>query len=281
MNRNIELHLLSPAKLNLFLHVLRRRADGYHELQTLFQLLDYGDELTFKTYRNGILELHQKSEDKTRSSPYSQNLIIKAARLLQQESGDPKLGVKICLNKRIPMGAGLGGGSSNAATTLKALNRLWECDLSGEELKALAFKLGADVPFFLEGKSAWGEGLGEKLQPVELEKNWFMVITPNCSVPTGHIFSNENLTRNTQAIKMADFLAGGTTNDCEPVTRALYPEVDEAFCWLEGHADTRMSGTGSSVFAKFHNREQAEYVLELLPSHMRGFVAEGINSLSV
>ena len=156
MNRNIELHLLSPAKLNLFLHVLRRRADGYHELQTLFQLLDYGDELTFETYRNGILELHQKSEDQTRSSPYSQNLIIKAARLLQQESGDPKLGVKICLNKRIPMGAGLGGGSSNAATTLKALNRLWECDLSGEELKALAFKLGADVPFFLEGKSAWG-----------------------------------------------------------------------------------------------------------------------------
>ena len=280
MNHNIESHL-SPAKINLFLHVLRRRADGYHELQTLFQLLDYGDELTFETNRDGILELHQKSADTTRPHPYSQNLIIKAARLLQQESGNPMLGAKICLNKRIPMGAGLGGGSSNAATTLKTLNRLWKCKLSGERLKSLAFQLGSDVPFFLQGKSAWGEGQGEKLQPVELEKNWFAVITPNCSVSTGHIFSNENLTRNTQAIKMADFLAGGTKNDCEPVTRALYPEVDEAFCWLEGHADTRMTGTGSSVFAEFQKREQAEDVLKLLPNHMRGFVAEGINSLSV
>ena len=280
MNHNIESHL-SPAKINLFLHVLRRRADGYHDLQTLFQLLDYGDELTFETNRDGILELHQKFSDKTQAHPYSQNLIIRAARLLQQKSDDSKLGVKICLNKRIPMGAGLGGGSSNAATTLKALNRLWECDLSKEELKALALQLGADVPFFLEGKSAWGEGLGEKLQPVKLEKSWFAVITPNCSVSTAHIFSNENLTRNSQAIKMADFLAGGTKNDCEPVTRALYPEVDEAFCWLEGHADTRMTGTGASVFAEFHNREEAEDVLELLPNHMRGFVAAGINSLSV
>ena len=209
------------------------------------------------------------------------NLIIKAARLLQQESGDPKLGAKIYLNKRIPVGAGLGGGSSNAATTLKTLNKLWDCGLSMEELKTLALKLGADVPFFVEGKSAWGEGLGEKLQPVELEKNWFAVVTPNCAVSTRHIFSNENLTRNTQAIKMADFLAGGAKNDCEPVTRALYPEVDEAFCWLEGHADTRMTGTGSSVFAKFQKKEQAEEVLELLPNHMRGFIAEGINSLSV
>ena len=280
MNHNIESHL-SPAKINLFLHVLRRRADGYHDLQTLFQLLDYGDELTFENNKDGILELHQKSSDKTRAHPYSQNLIIKAARLLQQESGDAKLGAKICLNKRIPIGAGLGGGSSNAAITLKTLNKLWECDLSEGELKVLALKLGADVPFFLEGKSAWGEGLGEKLQPVELEKNWFAVITPNCSVSTAHIFSNENLTRNSQAIKMADFLAGGTKNDCEPVTRALYPEVDEAFCWLEGYADARMTGTGASVFAKFQNKEQAEGVLELLPNHMRGFVAAGINSLSV
>ena len=280
MNQKIESHL-SPAKINLFLHVLRQRPDGYHELQTLFQLLDYGDELQFETDSNGTLELHQESSDRTRTLPCSQNLIIKAARLLRQESGDPKLGVKICLNKRIPMGAGLGGGSSNAATALKVLNRLWNCDLSWEELKNLALKLGADVPFFLEGKSAWGEGLGEKLQPVALEKNWFAVITPNCSVSTSHIFSNENLTRNTQAIKMADFLAGGTKNDCEPVTRALYPEVDEAFCWLEGHADTRMTGTGSSVFAKFQNREQAEGVLKMLPNHMRGFAAEGINSLSI
>ena len=280
MNRKIESHL-SPAKINLFLHVLRRRADGYHELQTLFQLLDYGDELTFETDNNSALELHQKSADKIRTLSYSQNLIIKAARLLQQESGDPKLGAKIYLNKRIPVGAGLGGGSSNAATTLKTLNKLWDCGLSMEKLKTLALKLGADVPFFLEGKSAWGEGLGEKLQPVELEKNWFAVVTPNCAVSTSHIFSNENLTRNTQAIKMADFLAGGAKNDCEPVTRALYPEVDEAFCWLEGYADTRMTGTGSSVFAKFQKKEQAEEVLELLPNHMRGFVAEGINSLSV
>ena len=136
-----------------------------------------------------------------------------------------------------------------------------------EELKTLALKLGADVPFFVEGKSAWGEGLGEKLQPVELEKNWFAVVTPNCSVSTSHIFSNENLTRNTQAIKMADFLAGGTKNDCEPVTRALYPEVDEAFCWLEGHADTRMTAPDLRSLRNFRRRSRQRKCLNCCQSY--------------
>ena len=270
---------LSPSKINLFLHILRRRTDGYHELQTLFQLLDYGDDLTFKPNDSGVLELHQKTENQAQVLPASQNLIVQAARLIQQTTNTKNIGVKIVLHKRIPIGAGLGGGSSNAATTLKALNKLWKCNLSDQELATLALKLGADVPFFLKGRSAWGEGVGEKLNPINLKTTWFFVITPNCSVSTARIFSHENLTRNTQAIKMADFLAGSSRNDCETVTRKLYPQVDEALRWLSKHAEARMTGTGSSVFAKFSSKKEARSVLDQLPNNMRGFVAEGINSL--
>ena len=255
---------LSPAKINLFLHILRRRADGYHELQTLFQLLDYGDELTFKPNNSGILELHQTAESQKQALPASQNLILKAAQLIQQTTDIKNLGVEIGLYKRIPVGAGLGGGSSNAATTLKALNKVWKCNLSDQELAALGLRLGADVPFFLRGQSAWGEGIGEKLKPVKLERTWFAIITPDCSVSTARIFSHENLTRNTQAIKMADFLAGSSRNDCETVTRKLYPQVDEALSWLSKHAEARMTGTGSSVFAKFSSKKEARPVLEKL-----------------
>ena len=270
---------LSPSKINLFLHILRRRADGYHELQTLFQLLDYGDELTFKPNNSGILELHQTAESQKQALPASQNLILEAAQLLQQTTDIKNLGVEIGLYKRVPVGAGLGGGSSNAATTLKALNKVWKCNLSDLELAALGLRLGADVPFFLRGQSAWGEGIGEKLKPIKLERTWFAIITPDCSVSTARIFSHENLTRNTQAIKMADFLAGSSRNDCETVTRKLYPQVDEALSWLTKHAEARMTGTGSSVFAKFSSKKEARSVLEELPNDMRGFVAEGINSL--
>ena len=270
---------LSPSKINLFLHILRRRTDGYHELQTLFQLLDYGDELTFKPNNSGILELHQTAESQKQALPASQNLILKAAQLIQQTTDIKNLGVEIGLYKRIPVGAGLGGGSSNAATTLKALNKVWKCNLSDQELAALGLRLGADVPFFLRGQSAWGEGIGEKLKPIKLERTWFAIITPDCSVSTARIFSHENLTRNTQAIKMADFLAGSSRNDCETVTRKLYPQVDEALSWLTKHAEARMTGTGSSVFAKFSSKKEARSVLEELPNDMRGFVAEGINSL--
>ena len=273
---------VSPSKINLFLHVLHRRNDGYHELQTLFQLLNYGDELTFKPNNSGIFEFHQTTESQAHALPASQNLIVEAAQLIQKTTKRKNIGAKIDLYKRIPIGAGLGGGSSNAATTLKVLNKLWGCNLSDQELTTLALKLGADVPFFLKGESAWGEGIGEKLKPIKLKKAWFAIITPNCSVSTARIFSHENLTRNTQAIKMADFLAGSTENtknDCEPVVRKLYPQVDEAFRWLESHAEPRMTGTGSSVFAKFSSEEQAKALLTRLPDNMRGFVAEGINTL--
>ena len=270
---------LSPSKINLFLHILRRRTDGYHELQTLFQLLNYGDELTFKPNNSGILELHQTAESQTQALPASQNLILKAARLIQPATDIKNLGVEIVLYKRIPVGAGLGGGSSNAATTLKALNKVWKCNLPDQELAALGLRLGADVPFFLRGQSAWGEGIGEKLKPIKLERTWFAIITPDCSVSTARIFSHENLTRNTQAIKMADFLAGSSRNDCETVTRKLYPQVDEALRWLSKHAEARMTGTGSSVFAKFSSKKEARSALEQLPNYMRGFVAEGIDSL--
>ena len=272
---------LSPAKINLFLHILNRRADGYHELQTVFQLLDFGDELTFNGNENGILTLHQTAENQLQPLPASQNIIIKAAQLLRKRTNNVEKGAEIILKKRIPIGGGLGGGSSNAATTLKVLNRLWRCNLSDKELSACALQLGADVPFFLGGHSAWGEGVGEKLRPIQLEKAWYVVITPKCSVSTALIFSQENSTRNTQAIKMADFLAGSARvrNDCELITKKLYPKIEEAHSWLSKHAETRMTGTGASVFAKFTSEKQARAVLEQAPKGMRGFVAEGVNSL--
>jgi len=272
-------YYLSPAKINLFLHVLNRRDDGYHELQTMFQLLNYGDELNFKVNESGILGLHQSIENESQKIPMDQNLIIKAANLLRNEIGNPRKGVDITIRKKIPIGAGLGGGSSNAGTTLKILNQLWDCNFSLEELGAIGSQLGADVPLFVMGKSAWGEGIGEKLNTVELQDAWYLVITPNCAVSTAEIFSHENLTRNSLTIKMADFLAGRTRNDCESVTRELYPKVDKALIWLNKYAEAKMTGTGSSVFAKFWNETDAKKLLEKIPTDTAGFVAQGINSV--
>ena len=269
---------LAPAKLNLFLHVTGRRADGYHELQTLFQLLDYGDELSFDPLPNGNLSLHAEGPT-ANAMPLDGNLILQAAELLRQEAKDPMLGAAISLYKRLPAGAGLGGGSSDAAATLLALNELWQLDLSEAHLCELGVKLGADVPVFLRGRSAWAEGVGEILTPVELPEAFFLVLTPPCFVATKEVFSQENLTRNSPAIKMADFLAGRSRNDCEAVTRALYPEVAEALDWLAQFTESRMTGTGASVFARCESRAEAEQLLARLPKPLTGFVAQGVNTL--
>lgn len=271
---------LAPAKLNLFLHITGRREDGYHELQTVFQLLDFGDRMAFEASNDGILSLHLAfSGNAETDTPLDNNLVTSAAALLRLEAGNPRLGASISLEKRLPSGAGLGGGSSNAATCLAVLNRLWELNLSTDKLCEIGVKLGADVPVFIRGKSAWAEGIGERLSPVELGDSWYLVVSPKCSVSTVEIFCHEHLTRNSQAIKMADFLAGSSRNDCESVTRKLHPEVDQAFEILAKFADFRMTGTGSSLFARFDNEAAAKKVLDTLPGNLPGFVAKGIDSL--
>lgn len=269
----------APAKLNLFLHILGRRSDGYHQLQTLFQLLDEGDTLWFESLGGGELQLEVRSNTTGQRLPLENNLILQAARLLRTRAGTPALGARVSVDKRIPMGGGLGGGSSNAATTLIALNRYWQLNLSQTELKALGLQLGADVPLFIDGRSAWGEGVGEKLQAVTLPPRWFLVATPDCAVSTAEVFNHENLTRNSPAIKMADFLAGVARNDCEPVTCELYPEVAQALTWLTQFGRARMTGTGASVFADFTAETKANAALSQLPARWQGFVARGLNSL--
>ena len=276
--------LLAPAKLNLFLHITGRRADGYHELQTLFQLLDYGDQMQFEGADPGVISLHvsnrgQSSQAAGEPLPMENNLILVAARRLLAEAGGRNPGVRISLQKRIPMGAGLGGGSANAAMTLVALNRLWGLQLEQAQLCAIGLELGADVPLFIAGRSAWAEGIGEQLSPVELGESWYLVACPNCSVATAEIFCDEHLTRNSQAIKMADFLAGSARNDCESVTRKRYPQVDQAIEILSQFAEARMTGTGSSIFARFQDEATARKVLARLPEDLPGFVAKGIDSL--
>jgi 4-diphosphocytidyl-2-C-methyl-D-erythritol kinase len=269
------LTLESPAKLNLFLHITGRRPDGYHELQTIFQIIDYCDRLHFESNDSGILTLQCDIPELSGDD----NLILRAARALRDKSGC-SMGADVTLEKNIPMGAGLGGGSSNAATTLLALNRLWKAGLSTEELCALGVRLGADVPLFVKGQSAWAEGIGEVLTPIDLEQKFYLVVTPDCHVSTKDIFSNQQLTRNTTAIKMAAFLAGQTRNDCENIVRELYPLVDEALKWLNQHVDARMTGTGASVFAGFDSEEEARVLLQQLPKGWRSFVARGLQQSS-
>ena len=273
------LSVLAPAKLNLFLHILGRRNDGYHNLQSLFQLLDFGDDLHFETDTSGTISLHLDSNSEIKKIPMDDNLIIRATELLRANYGRNQLGVSITLTKRIPIGSGLGGGSSNAAATLKALNKLWNCGLEKQELATMGLELGADVPVFVWGKSAWAEGVGERLEAIEIEPCWYLVINPNSIVSTAQIFSQENLTRNSPAIKMADFLAGRAKNDCEAVTRNLHPEVNEALNWLGQFSEARMTGTGSAVFSRFENEAAAQAVFAKRPSSLNGFVARGINSL--
>ncbi|MEH6587712.1 MAG: 4-(cytidine 5'-diphospho)-2-C-methyl-D-erythritol kinase [Halioglobus sp.] len=269
------LTLLSPAKLNLFLHITGRRDNGYHELQTLFQLLDWGDTLHYTANASGEITLSGCELN----IPVEQNLIVRAAKALPRSSLDQ--GVHIHLDKHIPEGGGLGGGSSNAATTLLAMNHLWQLGLSNSDLQALGTKLGADVPVFTAGHSAWAEGIGDILTPVEIPDSWYLVVVPGCHASTAQVFSNEQLTRNTSPIKMAAFFEGNSRNDCQDLVRNLHPEVDNALNWLNNFGEAKLTGTGACVFASFPNEPLARSALGQLPSPMTGFVAQGMNKSPV
>ena len=267
-----ELILPAPAKLNLMLHILGRRADGYHELQTLFQFLDAGDELGFALRRDGEIHLHTAIE----GVPHDSNLIVRAARLLQQHSQCP-LGADIWLDKRLPMGGGIGGGSSDAATTLLGLNHLWKTGLSLEQLAVLGLQLGADVPVFVQGRAAWAEGVGEQLTPVEIDEPWYLLVVPDCHVSTAEIFSDERLTRDTSPITLQAFREHGGRNDCLPVVTTRYHEVRNTLILLNNYCEAKMTGTGSCLFGAFPNECEADKVRARLPATLQTFVAKGCN----
>jgi 4-diphosphocytidyl-2-C-methyl-D-erythritol kinase len=266
------LTLPAPAKLNLMLHILGRRADGYHELQTLFQFLDYGDELDFAVRDDGLIQLHSDLHD----VPHDSNLIVKAARQLQAMT-NCKLGADIWLRKVLPMGGGIGGGSSDAATTLLALNHLWQLGCSADQLAALGLKLGADVPVFVRGHAAFAEGVGEILTPVEPPQPWYLVLVPQVSVSTAEIFSDPLLTRDSAPIKVRPVLEGNSRNDCQPVVERRYIEVRNALNLLGKFTEARLTGTGSCVFGAFPNKAEADRVSHLLAESLPGFVAKGSN----
>ena len=267
-----ELVLPAPAKLNLMLHILGRRADGYHQLQTLFQFLDFGDELGFALRDDGEIRLHTAID----GVPHDNNLIVRAARQLQQQAGCP-LGADIWLDKRLPMGGGIGGGSSDAATTLLGLDRLWQLNWDEDRLAALGLSLGADVPVFVRGRAAFAEGVGEQLTPLQLPEPWFLVAVPQVLVSTAEVFADPELTRDTPPIKVRSLLEGGGRNDCQPVVEKRYPEVRNALILLNKYVSARLTGTGACVFGSFPNRDDADKVARQLPATLPSFVAQGRN----
>ncbi|HWW68447.1 MAG TPA: 4-(cytidine 5'-diphospho)-2-C-methyl-D-erythritol kinase [Duganella sp.] len=275
----------APAKLNLFLHVNGRRADGYHLLQTVFQLVDHGDTLHFTLRDDHLLRRVTAIE----GVPEEGDLIIRAARLLQAEvlrrTGALPPGVDIAIDKILPMGGGLGGGSSDAATTLMALNHLWRAGLTKEALMALGLPLGADIPFFIFGETAFAEGVGEALQPVKAPDCWYVVIEPGVAVPTAAIFCSEHLTRNTPPVIITDFssyhenqtdLKGYGKNDLQQVATSLFPPVAEAIEWLGAHGDARMTGSGACVFCAVATQADADAVLQQVPAKWKAWKAEAL-----
>jgi 4-diphosphocytidyl-2-C-methyl-D-erythritol kinase len=262
----------APAKLNLFLHVVGRRADGYHDLQTLYQLIDLRDTIGLEPRVDGGIE---RVEGLANVAP-EQDLAVRAARLLKEATGCP-LGAGIAVRKRIPAGGGLGGGSSDAATVLLVLNRLWGLGLGVDDLATLGVRLGSDVPVFLHGSSAWAEGRGELLEPVELPERWYLVIQPPVAISTAEIFQAPELTRNSPLITIRAFFHAGSRNDCEPIVRRRYPEVDAVLRWLAQRAEARMTGTGACVFAGFDSAADAEGVAAQVPDEWQRFVARGLN----
>ncbi|RIH71086.1 4-(cytidine 5'-diphospho)-2-C-methyl-D-erythritol kinase [Vibrio splendidus] len=266
-------HWPSPAKLNLFLYITGRRDNGYHELQTLFQFVEFGDELT--------VNANQETSTITITPEIpgvalEDNLIWKAATALQQYTST-SFGADIELKKVLPMGGGIGGGSSNAATVLVALNYLWRLNLSDDQLAEIGLQLGADVPVFVRGHAAFAEGVGEQLQPANPDEKWYLVVKSQVSIATADIFRHSELTRNTPKRALATLLEQEYVNDCEKIVRMLYPEVDKQLSWLLQYAPSRLTGTGSCVFAEFSSKKEAESVLEQLPDTVSAFVARGRN----
>lgn len=262
----------SPAKLNLFLYINGRTENGYHELQTLFQFVDHGDELTIQANDSGEITISPEIE----GVPLKDNLIWKAATALQRFANCSH-GAHIDLHKILPMGGGIGGGSSNAATALVALNYLWQTNLSDDELAKIGLALGADVPVFVRGFSAFAEGVGEKLSPAHPDEKWYLVVRPNVSIATADIFGHPDLTRNTPKRDLETLLNTPSVNDCEKIVRMLYPEVDKQLSWLLQYAPSRLTGTGSCVFAEFSSKSEAETILAQLSDKVSAFVAQGRN----
>lgn len=263
----------SPAKLNLFLYINGQQENGYHELQTLFQFIDLCDHLTITANQSGQITLVPdipgvKTED---------NLIWKAATLLQQHS-QCEFGAHIEIEKILPMGGGIGGGSSNAATVLVALNFLWQLNLSNDTLAALGVKLGADVPIFVHGFAAFAEGIGEKLQPATPKELWYVLIKPEVSIATVDVFTHPDLVRNTPKQPLNALLEATYVNDCEKIVRSVYPEVDYQLSWLLEYAPSRLTGTGACVFAEFNSEKEAQDVYSLIPDNATGFIARGMNT---
>ena len=273
---NPEFAWIAPAKLNLFLHITGRRDDGYHLLQTIFQFVDFGDKLYFTLRNNKEISLSPAIEGINNED----NIIVKAARLLQKRSSN-KLGVDIKLEKNIPMGGGLGGGSSDAATTLLALNKLWDLNLNKQELMSLGVTLGADVPIFIYGESAWAEGVGEKLETVSVPEPWYLIIFPSVNINTGTIFSSKELTRDKLPIRIRDFLNGTTENVFETIVSQQYPEILEAINWLDQFSKARLTGTGACIFASFKTKHEAQNVANQVPDKWQAFVSKGSNKTDV
>ena len=265
----------APAKLNLFLHVIGRRPDGYHLLQTVFRFIDFSDQISFKLRDDGVIKLHNPLA----GVPEEKDLCVRAAKLLQQQTG-AKQGVDIFLQKQIPMGGGLGGGSSDAATTLLALNHLWKVNVNPEPLLELGLQLGADVPVFIFGQNAFAEGVGEKLAAIELPPAWYLVLVPPVQVSTAEIFTSKELTRNTIPITIPPFSVWQGHNDLELVVCRAYPEVARCLEWLKRLENTTiaaMSGSGACVFAEFATEQAARAAFEQIPDDMKGFVAKGLD----
>lgn len=274
MSRSL-LHCPAPAKLNLFLHVIGRRADGYHLLQSAFQLIERHDSISFETRSDGIICRSNQIDGVAAED----DLIVRAARLLQSHTAC-RLGANLTLEKRLPMGGGLGGGSSDAATTLIALNHLWECGLKRAELMQLGLQLGADVPFFLFGSNAFAEGIGEKLQAIDTPDCWYLVIQPGVQVPTPAIFSAKQLTRDTKPIRITDFSSSAKMhwkNDLQAVACELFPQVHEAILWLSSYGDARMTGSGACVFCAFPDQDSANAVLRQMPERWTAWVSKALS----
>ncbi|WP_371372520.1 4-(cytidine 5'-diphospho)-2-C-methyl-D-erythritol kinase [Thalassotalea aquiviva] len=262
----------SVAKINRFLHINGQLDNGYHELQTVFQFIDYGDTLKFQVNDSGKINLLNPIAGVSEQ----QNLIYRAAKLIQQHCHQP-VGVNIKLDKRLPMGGGLGGGSSNAATTLLALNTLWQVGLSVEQLAQLGLTLGADVPVFVRGYNAFAEGIGEKLIPIELDTPWFLITVPDCEISTAAVFTHPDLPRNTTKLSLSELNIDQCHNDCENLVIKLYPEVAKLMAWLLEYAPSRLTGTGACIFSTFEDKQSAISVQSKLPQGVRSFVAKGLS----